>query len=238
MGARVAMKTCTSCKIEKSSDLFADDMSRLDGKYCYCKDCLSAKNKKSRYEKKLGIIDRNPIKYAALDCEEFVDVLDYEGEYQVSNFGRVRSVKNYNMILSVGVNTHGYNYVTLSKNNKVKTFTVHKLVMEAFVSRRPSGLVVNHKDGVKTNNRIENLEWVTVRENVIHSRKVLKHVGVNPPIFNGEEHPMSKLKREDVVNIRLLHCRGRSFRSIAREFGVSKTNVRNIINGIVWRNIT
>lgn len=97
----------------------------------------------------------------------------YEGLYQVSNFGRVRSlgrwVKGKNgsirfyrgRILKPGTNTFGYLFVNLFKNNKQKTITIHRLVAEAFIPNTDNLPMINHKDENKQNNNVNNLEWCT-----------------------------------------------------------------------------
>ena len=101
--------------------------------------------------------------------EEWRDVKGFEGLYQVSNLGRVRSL-NYlhtgkERVLKQCKNNHGYQQVTLYKDGKVKKGKVHRLVAEAFIPN-PDGLpCVNHIDECKTNNIVTNLEWCTVKYN-------------------------------------------------------------------------
>lgn len=100
--------------------------------------------------------------------EIWKDIKDYEGLYQVSNMGRVRSNSG---LLHLNTNTYGYKHITLSKDNAQKTVLVHRLVASAFVCN-PLGLPqVNHKDGNKNNNAFGNLEWVTQKENNHHAIK-------------------------------------------------------------------
>lgn len=92
----------------------------------------------------------------------------YEGKYQVSNFGRVWSVKSQNY-LTPHTHTKGYLQVTMmAKNGKVKMEYVHRLVALAFIDNPNNLPQVNHKDENKTNNHVENLEWVTCKENINH----------------------------------------------------------------------
>lgn len=104
------------------------------------------------------------------------DVKGYEGLYQVSNLGKIKSK---NGILHLNTNTYGYKHITLSKGNTRKTVVVHKLVATAFVANPLNKPQVNHKDGNKENNTANNLEWVTQTENNRHAinahlRKVKK----------------------------------------------------------------
>lgn len=90
--------------------------------------------------------------------EIWKDIKDYEGLYQVSNYGRVRSLKTY-MILKPRKSNSGYFRVGLSKKGKHKWFLIHRLVATAFLSNPLNLPQVNHKDENKTNNKLENLEW-------------------------------------------------------------------------------
>ena len=105
-------------------------------------------------------------------------VIGYEGLYEVSDQGEVRRLfpngRTKNMKLWRSAN---YYTVCLSKKCNKKTFAVHRLVADAFLTKPEKATEVNHIDGNKLNNKIENLEWVTQRENMIHSIDVL---GNNP----------------------------------------------------------
>ena len=94
----------------------------------------------------------------------------YEGLYKVSNLGRVKSL-NYRRsgkerMLKPGNTGDGYLFVILYKNGKIKYFTIHRLVANAFLENPDHKSDVNHKDENKTNNRVDNLEWVTRKENI------------------------------------------------------------------------
>lgn len=99
--------------------------------------------------------------------EIWKDIYDYEGYYQVSSYGRVRNVNN-NQILIGDTNNIGYKRVWLYAPIK-KRFFVHRLVAMHYCGGYREGLVVNHKDGNKLNNRADNLEWVTRSENDLHA---------------------------------------------------------------------
>jgi hypothetical protein len=109
----------------------------------------------------------------------WIDIKGYEGHYQISDTGLVKSLEReafngYKMyklrerILKQNPVGSGYLTVTLSLESKVKRFYVHQLVAKSFLDK-PDGYVVNHKDGVKVNNQLSNLEWTTQSKNISHS---------------------------------------------------------------------
>ena len=97
------------------------------------------------------------------------DIKGYEGKYQISNKGRVRSLDykgtKKKKLLKASTNKEGYIQIRLYKNGKGKTYFVHRLVAEAFILNPNNYPVVNHKDENKSNNSVDNLEWCTVEYN-------------------------------------------------------------------------
>ena len=102
--------------------------------------------------------------------EEWKDIKGYEGRYQISSFGRVKSL-NYRCtgrekILDFkSTNSRGYVIAKLCKEGKVKSYTVHKLVAEAFIPNPNNYKEINHRDENKINNHVSNLEWCTRKYN-------------------------------------------------------------------------
>ena len=112
--------------------------------------------------------------------EQWKDIKGYEGLYQVSNLGRIKSSERYDSmgrkvtekIRKQKLNNRGYSQICLNKNGKKDYFLVHRLVAEAFILN-PSNLPqVNHIDENKTNNRVDNLEWVTSKENANYGTRI------------------------------------------------------------------
>ena len=102
--------------------------------------------------------------------EEWADVKDYEGLYQVSNFGRVKRVTT-GRILKDSKTTYGYLKVNLYKNSVMSTKKIHRLVAEAFIPNPENKPQVNHIDENKTNNMLSNLEWITNKDNLNHGTR-------------------------------------------------------------------
>jgi hypothetical protein len=150
----------------------------------------------------------------------------YKGMYQVSSLGRIRSYQsNLPKILKQRENKRGYLYVNLSKDSRYRSFTSHRLVANAFLGK--SNLTVNHKNGNKLNNTIENLEWVSIEDNRNHAK-------LNGLMARGIKNGRHKLSEIDVRLIRFKHSKGKGIRCLSREFGVSRDVITKIVNFINW----
>lgn len=103
--------------------------------------------------------------------EIWIDIQGYEGLYQVSNLGRIKSL-TYNKVRKPSITNAGYEHIILSKDGKTKPHSVHRLVALAFVANPNGYKYVNHKDENKLNNKASNLEWCTAKQNLIHSNVI------------------------------------------------------------------
>lgn len=189
--------------------------------------------------------------------EIWKDIQGYEGIYQVSNLGRVKSlprenryynpwagkecVRNYKeRIMKLKKNRGGYHVAHLrdEENNKEGWPTVHRLVATAFIENREQKPTINHKDGVKTNNFVENLEWATCSENTQHAYDMgLAKSVVAQYAKKGSEHPHSKLKESDILEIRQKRKEGMTLVAIAAEYGVYFSSIHKICKGESWTHI-
>lgn len=106
----------------------------------------------------------------------WIDVPGYEGLYQVSDQGQVRNTRTGKTLRPDRSVHGGYTRVTLSRGNKTARYRTHRLVALAFLPNPENKPQVNHKNGIKTDNRVANLEWCTASENQLHSRRELNNV--------------------------------------------------------------
>jgi hypothetical protein len=168
------------------------------------------------------------------------DIPGFEGKYQVSDDGQVRSIvkgKNGRKpgLISGKIGTRGYRVVSLRLNNNPSYHLVHRLVMAAFVGKCPDGLQVNHIDGNKLNNHISNLEYVTPITNLMHALNVLNKAESQP---RGEKHWKAKLTTESVREIRRLYAGGGILqREIAQMFGITNRAISDVICRKIWRHV-
>lgn len=125
-------------------------------------------------------------------AEIWKDVQGYEGLYQVSNLGRVKSlIRGYywqkERILKPRKNHDGYLRFTLCKDGKTKTFYIHRLVAVAFIPNPENKPQIDHINAIKTDNTVNNLRWVTAKENVRNPLNMVHLIGKNHPMF-GKKH--------------------------------------------------
>lgn len=169
--------------------------------------------------------------------ERWEDIPGYEGYYQVSNTGLVKRITGgkgaqIGRVLKP-VNFIGYSEVGLSVNGKIRRYRIHNLVMLAFVGI-PNGLEVNHINGIRNDNRLENLEYVTHRQNIIHARDIIKTL--NPP--RGEASKSSKLTNEQVREIRKLYIPYvMGMQRLAKIYGVAPQTISSIVKYKKWKHI-
>ena len=166
--------------------------------------------------------------------ERWLPVVGYEGLYEVSDLGDVRSVRRTTNsraghVLKATLNNWGYIQVHLSREGRVIWSTVHRLVLAAFVRPPAVGEQGNHINGVKTDNRLSNLEWVTPSGNIRHAHRT----DLAP---RGERSSRAKLTEAQVLQIRALG-KNLTGRELARRFGVSCSAISLILNRKHWQHV-
>jgi len=178
-------------------------------------------------------IKRNPYTTQPDLPNEQWKTIPSHGDYAVSDLGRVRRLTpnkgaRIGKVQTGSIGTHGYPVVSLGRQ---KRHTVHSLVALAFIGPCPPGHEVNHKDGVKTNPRLTNLEYVTFKENVQHAFQI----GL---VKSGERHHLAKLTDQKAREIyRLAHEGVLTQREIGRMFGVAQSTVGHIKSKRDWSHI-
>lgn len=158
--------------------------------------------------------------------EVYKEIL-FAPNYLCSNYGNVKS-KRYNKPLKGEVNNSGYKRVQLG-NSKNKHF-IHRLVAQTFLQKDELRNFVNHKDGNKLNNNLDNLEWVTRSENDIHAYKNDLRKSKK-----GEKHHNSKLKEVEVKEIKNLLEKGYNCTYISKIYKVSRKTISDIKNKKTWK---
>lgn len=174
-----------------------------------------------------------------LPGEEWRPIKNYEGLYEVSSLGRVKSLnkklgsrnRKNQIILKQNLDTYGYPQILLSKNGIVNSAKVHRLVADAFIPNLENKPTVNHKFGIKTDNRITELEWFTISEQTKHSYVVLNRK-LSPSSFKkGKDHKKSKSViqyTKDGVFIK----KYASVREAQRETGIGRCVIMNVCRKI------
>lgn len=173
--------------------------------------------------------------------EIWKDVIGFEGIYQVSNLGRVKSLKRTKkdtigrvreypeIVLKQMLSEKGYLQVNLYILSRNVPQRVARIVAQSFIPNPENKLQVNHINGIKTDNRVENLEWNTSLENIRHS--IVNNL---KKTARGEQSGASKFKDED---IRYIRESNKIKYHLAKEYNVCITTITNIKNKITWKHI-
>lgn len=165
--------------------------------------------------------------------EEWKTITDFQ-DYEVSNLGQVRRrvYRNYRpagKLLSQTPNQDGYNTVSLCNGPLIrKRIQTHSLVMREFVGPCPTGYEINHIDLDKRNNRLDNLEYLTHSENVLHANN-------NGSGTRGEKHGNVKLTKDKVIEIRILY-ESKEFteNELAKKYRVTRSAINHILRRTRW----
>lgn len=180
-----------------------------------------------------------------MDTEIWKDIAGYEGYYQVSNLGKIRSLDRYvtggggrglqkvkGRMMKLQTREFGHVDILLRKNGPEERLWVHRLVASAFIDNPQNLPIVGHLDNDPSNNCVSNLEWCTQQRNIQHC---IASGRFRPSI--GETSPFHKLKEHQVLEIRERHATGEYMSHLALEFGVAASTVKNIVTRKKWKHI-
>lgn len=174
--------------------------------------------------------------------EIWKDIPGWEGLYQVSNLGRVKSLPKIRRngtgliqlkerILRPGKCPTGHLNVNLHLPGKARSIQIHRLVLLAFVGPCPPGMECrHHPDPDPSNNRLDNLSWGTKKDQYKDRIVDGTHVA-------GSKHPIAKLQETDIPLIRSLRKQGLTFRAIGERFGVTGGTIQLITSGKQWKHV-
>ena len=156
------------------------------------------------------------------------EINGYKNLYWIDENGII--INRHGRKLKTHLNTHGYPVVGLSKNNSKKIFSIHRLIAEAFIPNPENKPHINHKDGIKTNHNINNLEWCTPSENMLHAFKIgLKnHKGEN----NNANRKLSNLQVQEIRDKYI--TKKYSQTKLAREYSITQAQISYIISKKRW----
>jgi len=171
-------------------------------------------------------------------AEEWRAVPGFEGKYEVSSYGQMRSLDRLvgprrlrGQIMKVKYDRHGYIWYRPCSEGKYKPTSAHSMVAAAFIGPRPVGLHINHIDGNKTNNHYSNLEYVTPQQNAKHALDtgLMKR--------HGEENHQAKATAEQVRAGYELLLQGVGVTKAARAVGLSPITLQSVKGGWLWKSL-
>lgn len=179
-----------------------------------------------------------------LTVERWLPVVGFEGSYEVSDHGRVRSLdrvvhrsdggmeRRRGQMMFCCAHHSGYTLTKLRRNGKARPVFVHVLVAEAFLGPKPSPAhQVAHQDGSRNNNAVGNLRWATPQQNIGEDRNA------HGRTMRGEAHTKTSFSNSDIYAIRQRSADGETRSSIAKSYGVSATCISCIVRRITWTHI-
>ena len=171
-------------------------------------------------------------------------IYDYDGYYEISNYGRVKSMGKYHgktnrffneqHIIKAKINKDGYLLYRVSILGKGNYITAHRAVATTFISNVDNLPQINHIDGNKKNNCIDNLEWCTASQNVKHaySNGLKFSSGMSMP---KEQNPNSKYTQKQIDEIRDKRARGYKLKELSKEYGSNEGYISRICNHKFWK---
>lgn len=149
--------------------------------------------------------------------------------YEISSYGRIRNINGY--IRKIQTDKKGYSVISIRNYLGIrKTLKIHRLVAIMFLDNPKNLPQINHKDGNKKNNKVDNLEWCNNSYNQKHA--FLNNLQIN----KGSKNPRSKLSEENVIEIRK-NGKYDTYLNISKKYKVSKSTIYSILNNKNWKNL-
>lgn len=221
--ALFTMKICKICN------------SRAASRGRRCDECYKRIDREKWYAK-------NPLpKIEDMPGEEWRDIPNTKFNYRISTMGRIKSLVGREKLLSPVISGRGYYCQMFVGFDGYVRFMVHRVVAEAFIPNPENKPLVNHKNGVKTDNRVENLEWCTQSENIKHAYNtglIITNVEHLEEYHRGKGNPMSILTEELVKEFRTLHASGMRVIEISHKFPEFKyATIYKVIKREGWKHI-
>lgn len=167
-------------------------------------------------------------------------LVDEKGNVYSSDYNHSSKIK----MLKTYFDKDGYKYVIFVINNQRIKKQVHRLIALTFIPNPLNKPQVNHKNGVKDDNKIDNLEWVTSRENIIHNYRVLGRKASKlsrekaSQRLSGERNMKAKTNCREVENIRQMREKGMMYKDIKNHVNISISQICSICNGKSWNSIS
>ena len=181
-----------------------------------------------------------------MKSEQWKSIAGFEGSYEVSDYGRVRSLPRSVPYLSHGIwwtrsiptrilKSHisagrKYLHLPLHKDGKQTNHVVHRLVAQAFIPNPENKPQVNHIEQPKTNNSVGNLEWATTKEDGLHK-------ATHGLMLKGSRHPHAKLNTKQVIEMRKLYAQGYTNVELTSLFNVGRTSVSSVVHRQGWKHV-
>lgn len=216
---------CKNCGIESQKE-------RQNNKAHCSNRCARLYANKLQTLRRIGL----PKTINYIEGETWEKIKGYEGLYEISNYCRVKSCikrgSRNEIEMKPQLNNGGYKVITLLKCDIKRQYFVHRLIAQAFIPNHENKPFINHINGIKTDNRIENLEWRTASENTQHAYDI----GLEKKKI-GELNGRCILKVSDVLEIKESIKHKHSLVELGLKYGVSSSAISNIKRGKTWGHI-